>query len=228
MIRVIQVIMVRLQRVLFTALRTYLGLNSELVQSHMRIKKSAGASILKTSPLHRRTTHPDSEQHSLSDFMPPPDMLVDLAHDNDRHMGIQAALPNSQPAGNGSAGVAGATGATGGSGGGGSGGGGQHTLANSRANSIGNLVTRRYSLIHAEALANAATAELASLRGYALDSFLRELGLPEEDRAFIDSYVELSEVEPNVALINEGNVDVSNKGVVVILLTYMYAPLFIS
>ncbi|XP_018800224.1 PREDICTED: neuropathy target esterase sws isoform X1 [Bactrocera latifrons] len=198
MIRVIQVIMVRLQRVLFTALRTYLGLNSELVQSHMRIKKSAGASILKTSPLHRRSTHPDSVQHSLSDFMPPPDMLVDLAHDTERHMGIQAALPNSQPAGNGSASGAGATGG---------GGGGQHTLANSRANSIGNLVTRRYSLIHAEALANAATAELASLRGYALDSFLRELGLPEEDRAFIDSYVELSEVEPNVALISEGNVD---------------------
>nr|XP_036221465.1 neuropathy target esterase sws isoform X1 [Bactrocera oleae] len=195
MIRVIQVIMVRLQRVLFTALRTYLGLNSELVQSHMRIKKSAGASILKTSPLHRRSTHPDSVQHSLSDFMPPPDMLVDLAHDSERHMGIQAALPNSQAAGNGSTSGAGATG------------GGQHTLANSRANSIGNLVTRRYSLIHAEALANAATAELASLRGYALDSFLRELGLPEEDRAFIDPYVELSEVEPNVALINEGNVD---------------------
>uniref|UniRef100_A0A0A1XGU3 Neuropathy target esterase sws n=1 Tax=Zeugodacus cucurbitae TaxID=28588 RepID=A0A0A1XGU3_ZEUCU len=191
MIRVIQVIMVRLQRVLFTALRTYLGLNSELVQSHMRIKKSAGASALKTSPLHRRSTHPESVQHSLSDFMPPPDMLVDLAHDTERHMGIQAALPNAQPAGNGAANAAG----------------GQHTLANSRANSIGNLVTRRYSLIHAEALANAATAELASLRGYALDSFLRELGLPEEDRAFIDPYVELSEVEPNIALINEGNVD---------------------
>ncbi|KAH8244949.1 hypothetical protein KR032_003082 [Drosophila birchii] len=36
MIRVIQVIMIRLQRVLFTALRNYLGLNAELVQNHMR------------------------------------------------------------------------------------------------------------------------------------------------------------------------------------------------
>ncbi|XP_004535027.1 neuropathy target esterase sws isoform X2 [Ceratitis capitata] len=197
MIRVIQVIMVRLQRVLFTALRTYLGLNSELVQSHMRIKKSAGATIIKTSPLYRRSTHPDSVQHSLSDFMPPPDMLVDLTHDTERHVGIQAALPNSQPANS--------TGT--GSISGGASGGGQHTLANSRANSIGNLVTRRYSLIHAEALANAATAELASIRGYALDSFLRELGLPEEDRAFIDPFVQLIEVEPNIALINEGNVD---------------------
>ncbi|XP_036341421.1 neuropathy target esterase sws-like isoform X2 [Rhagoletis pomonella] len=197
MIRVIQVIMVRLQRVLFTALRTYLGLNSELVQSHMRIKKSAGATILKTSPLLRRFTHPDTIQHSLSDFMPPPDMLVDLAHDSERHMGIQAALPNAQQTGNGANA----------NGGGGGGGGGQPTLANSRANSIGNLVTRRYSLVHAEALANAASAELASLRGYALDSFLRELGLPEEDRTFIDPYVELSEVEANIPLINEGNVD---------------------
>ncbi|XP_017489616.1 PREDICTED: neuropathy target esterase sws isoform X1 [Rhagoletis zephyria] len=197
MIRVIQVIMVRLQRVLFTALRTYLGLNSELVQSHMRIKKSAGATILKTSPLLRRFTHPDTIQHSLSDFMPPPDMLVDLAHDSERHMGIQAALPNAQQTGNGANA----------NGGGGGGGGGQPTLANSRANSIGNLVTRRYSLVHAEALANAASAELASLRGYALDSFLRELGLPEEDRTFIDPYVELCEVEANIPLINEGNVD---------------------
>ncbi|XP_017113160.1 neuropathy target esterase sws isoform X1 [Drosophila elegans] len=38
MIRVIQVIMIRLQRVLFTALRNYLGLNAELVQNHMRYK----------------------------------------------------------------------------------------------------------------------------------------------------------------------------------------------
>ncbi|XP_053950453.1 neuropathy target esterase sws isoform X2 [Anastrepha ludens] len=196
MIRVIQVIMVRLQRVLFTALRTYLGLNSELVQSHMRIKKSAGATILKTSPLYRRSTHPDAVQHSLSDFMPPPDMLVDLAHESERHSGIQTALPNAQPAGNGSA-----------NSGGGATGGGQSTLANSRANSIGNLVTRRYSLIHAEALANAANAELTSLRGYALDSFLRELGLPEDDRAFIDPFVELDEVEANIALINEGSMD---------------------
>ncbi|KAH8331975.1 hypothetical protein KR067_006384 [Drosophila pandora] len=40
MIRVIQVIMIRLQRVLFTALRNYLGLNAELVQNHMRFKSS--------------------------------------------------------------------------------------------------------------------------------------------------------------------------------------------
>ncbi|XP_017029105.1 neuropathy target esterase sws isoform X3 [Drosophila kikkawai] len=41
MIRVIQVIMIRLQRVLFTALRNYLGLNAELVQNHMRYKSNA-------------------------------------------------------------------------------------------------------------------------------------------------------------------------------------------
>ncbi|XP_020809110.1 neuropathy target esterase sws isoform X3 [Drosophila serrata] len=41
MIRVIQVIMIRLQRVLFTALRNYLGLNAELVQNHMRYKSIA-------------------------------------------------------------------------------------------------------------------------------------------------------------------------------------------
>ncbi|KAH8298616.1 hypothetical protein KR018_010862, partial [Drosophila ironensis] len=41
MIRVIQVIMIRLQRVLFTALRNYLGLNAELVQNHMRFKSNS-------------------------------------------------------------------------------------------------------------------------------------------------------------------------------------------
>ncbi|XP_067640020.1 neuropathy target esterase sws isoform X2 [Eurosta solidaginis] len=204
MIRVIQVIMVRLQRVLFTALRTYLGLNSELVQSHMRIKKSAGATILKTSPLYRRSTQPDPIQHSLSDYMPPPDMLVDLAHDAERHTNSHAASNNAatqstQNSSNMAAPNTGAGSVTGSAQ--------PSTLASSRTNSMGNLVARRYSLVNAEALANAANAELSSLRGYALDCFLRELGLPEEDRAFIDPHVELAEVQANIALINEGNVD---------------------
>lgn len=50
LISVIQVIMIRLQRVTFTALRNYLGLHSELVLNQRPKRNSV---VCKTSPLHR-------------------------------------------------------------------------------------------------------------------------------------------------------------------------------
>lgn len=84
LIRVIQVIMIRLQRVTFTALRNYLGLHSELVQN----RSKRGSIVLKGSPVFRKPTLDPSYVHSLSvDTAVPttatesmrPDMLADLA-----------------------------------------------------------------------------------------------------------------------------------------------------
>lgn len=78
LVRVIQVIMIRLQRVTFTALRNYLGLHSELVQN----RPKRGSVILKSSPIQRRPTLDPNFVHSLSSEHPAastkPDMLADL------------------------------------------------------------------------------------------------------------------------------------------------------
>lgn len=79
MIRVIQVIMIRLQRVTFTALRNYLGLHSELVQN--RTKRAS--IVLKGSPIFKKQTLDPNYVHSLSvetsSESMRPDMLADLA-----------------------------------------------------------------------------------------------------------------------------------------------------
>lgn len=76
LIRVIQVIMIRLQRVTFTALRNYLGLNSELVQN----RPKRGSVIPKGSPIFKRSTMDPNYVHSLSvEESSKPDMLADLA-----------------------------------------------------------------------------------------------------------------------------------------------------
>ncbi|XP_073832762.1 patatin like phospholipase domain containing sws isoform X1 [Musca autumnalis] len=195
MIRVIQVIMIRLQRVLFTALRNYLGLNSELVQNHMRHKKSQNnaqqtpqsqsttaqqqsnattatqqQTQVKHSPGHRRSQGETIQhQHSLSDPIPPPDMLQDVAC-------YEALIAN----------------------------GSAQYVAQS---SVGNLSTRRYSMTPAEININASSIDMQLVNLSAVDSFLKELGLPEEDRAFLEPFVEVREVDVDVTLITEGNSD---------------------
>lgn len=86
LIRVIQVIMIRLQRVTFTALRNYLGLHSELVLA--RPKRSAPASssataAARSSPIQKRAILDPSYVHSLSSEQSmdhrTPDMLADLS-----------------------------------------------------------------------------------------------------------------------------------------------------
>lgn len=87
MIRVVQVIMIRLQRVIFTALRNYLGLNTELVTSFMRSKTST--KTLSPGQVHhqRKSAEEYHFQHSLSESAPP-DMILDLGGQSDRRMSI--------------------------------------------------------------------------------------------------------------------------------------------
>ncbi|XP_055841817.1 neuropathy target esterase sws isoform X2 [Episyrphus balteatus] len=151
MIRVIQVIMIRLQRVIFTALRNYLGLTSELVQNNMRGKKSHVN--VKTSPVHKRSEH---FQHTLSDCFVPPDMLADLGdpqHSN--ALGLGAS-----------------------------------NTANRRS-SVSNTESIDVKLVHASAVT----------------SFLKELGLCEDDRGMLDGIVEVREVEAGATIVSEGSIE---------------------
>ncbi|XP_053677884.1 neuropathy target esterase sws [Anopheles nili] len=83
LVRVIQVIMVRLQRVTITALHNYLGLSTEYIQCSSQRKKIP-VPPLKSSPGHRRVpsdqVHP--VPHSLVGEIKP-DMLVDLSGSGD-------------------------------------------------------------------------------------------------------------------------------------------------
>ncbi|KAM7350593.1 patatin like phospholipase domain containing sws isoform 2-T2 [Cochliomyia hominivorax] len=194
MIRVIQVIMIRLQRVLFTALRNYLGLNSELVQNHMRHKKTQQQQQTntttaqqqtqqKSSPIHRKSQN-ETVQHSLSEAIPPPDMLVDLAYElpsQHQHLSLVSHVSSSSNS--------------------------SHFSQNSAICSAGNLSTRRYSVTPAEINANASSIDMQLVHISAVDSFLKELGLPEEDRSFLEPFVEVREVDNDVTLITEGNSD---------------------
>lgn len=206
MIRVIQVIMIRLQRVLFTALRNYLGLNSELVQNHMRHKKTQQQQQANTttaqqqtqqknSPGHRRSQGESVVQHSLSEAIPPPDMLVDLTFEpqlypqqQQQHMSLVSSHTTLSSNSNAS----------------------QHVSQNgapTATSSVGNLSTRRYSMTPAEININASSIDMKLVHISAVDSFLKELGLPEEDRTFLEPFVEVREVDVDVTLITEGNSD---------------------
>lgn len=89
LVRVVQIIMIRLQRVIFTALRNYLGLYSELVQVKPdrkdRKPQQAQASNTKNSPTHHKPRASFAEAnfiHTLSfeqSDLVRPDMLNDLS-----------------------------------------------------------------------------------------------------------------------------------------------------
>ncbi|XP_037047391.1 neuropathy target esterase sws isoform X4 [Bradysia coprophila] len=85
LIRVMQVIMIRLQRVTFTALRNYLGLSSELVQN----RPKRGSLILNKSPINKKQLQDLNPVHSLSTevLSSRPDMLADLSDSNVPYMG---------------------------------------------------------------------------------------------------------------------------------------------
>lgn len=84
LVRVVQVIMIRLQRVIFTALRNYLGLYSELihVKPHKdRRTQQTPSSNAKHSPTHHKP-RPFDTIHTLSaepNDSVRPDMLNDLS-----------------------------------------------------------------------------------------------------------------------------------------------------
>lgn len=73
LVRVIQIIMVRLQRVTMTALHNYLGLSTELIQQQFQRKRAPA----KNSPGHKRTSSDIPPMvHSLT--IQEPDMIADL------------------------------------------------------------------------------------------------------------------------------------------------------
>ncbi|XP_030378063.1 neuropathy target esterase sws isoform X1 [Scaptodrosophila lebanonensis] len=195
MIRVIQVIMIRLQRVLFTALRNYLGLNAELVQNHMRQKNTgitlppslisqpsrlvvtgvgAGAGALSTGVACPRPPVSPSrhsrEEHTLSDVDPTPNSLFAEIHGDAPNIDLYHQ---------------------------------QHYSV-----SGGNLSTRRSSLTHlGPETGSGASIDFRLVQSSAVESLLKELGLSDEDAPVIEPFVEVRELEPNVTLITEGNAD---------------------
>uniref|UniRef100_A0A182QB96 Neuropathy target esterase sws n=1 Tax=Anopheles farauti TaxID=69004 RepID=A0A182QB96_9DIPT len=97
LVRVIQVIMVRLQRVTITALHNYLGLSTEYIQCSSQRKKIPVTAPVKGSPGHRRVpsdqVHP--VPHSLVGELRP-DMLVDLSEGQQQQQQQQQQQPQQQ------------------------------------------------------------------------------------------------------------------------------------
>lgn len=97
LVRVIQVIMVRLQRVTITALHNYLGLTTELVQQQVQKRRLP----TKTSPGHRRTLSDTSFLpamiHSLVAQDQQPDMLADINTEPMRKISITATEAVTDP-----------------------------------------------------------------------------------------------------------------------------------
>ncbi|XP_016956333.1 neuropathy target esterase sws isoform X1 [Drosophila biarmipes] len=225
MIRVIQVIMIRLQRVLFTALRNYLGLNAELVQNHMRYKSVSTMS----GPINSQ-----SSQSSRQAANGPPTVVTQLNLIQSAALGsvsasgvaVTVTRPPPSPSRHSRE---------------------EHTLSDPNPNpdgsiqgtsnlfaevhgdapnvdlfhqqqhSVGNLSTRRGSITqmtpegsqapNPQAPGVSPSIDMRLVQSSAVDSLRKELGLPEEDAHIIEPFVEVRELEPNVTLITEGNAD---------------------
>ncbi|XP_053691068.1 neuropathy target esterase sws isoform X2 [Sabethes cyaneus] len=147
LIRVIQVIMIRLQRVTITALHNYLGLSTEYIQCSSQRKKVVVP--MKNSPGHRRIpSDVQMPSHSLvgqaTNSETKPDMLADLAD----HVG-----------------------------------------------------SRRTSALPSEPM------EDTVMKSIAIEGFLKELGLKEGDRPFIEDNIVLKEIAPGTTLTHQGRSD---------------------
>ncbi|XP_059619061.1 neuropathy target esterase sws isoform X2 [Phlebotomus argentipes] len=146
LVRVVQVIMVRLERVTFTALKNYLGLHSELV--YHAPKASKKSEKVKSSPGHRRTnsTYLEEVMALYGHSGDRPDMLADLATTEC------------------------ATGSCG----------------------------RKVSVVKM-------CDEKSIHYVYALDSFVRELGLQDEDKHLLEGAMEVREYQAGATIIREGD-----------------------
>ncbi|KAL1400961.1 hypothetical protein pipiens_007005 [Culex pipiens pipiens] len=149
LVRVIQVIMIRLQRVTITALHNYLGLSTEYIQCSSQRKKVSVP--MKNSPGHRRVPSDVQIQptHSLVGQLSSaseirPDMLADLAD---------------------------------------------------------HIASRRTSALPSEPM------EEALMKSIAIEGFLKELGLREEDRPFIEDNIVLKEIAPGTTLTHQARSD---------------------
>lgn len=203
MIRVIQVIMIRLQRVLFTALRNYLGLNAELVQNHMRIKGSNPVPVTVPGPVlsqssqasramaPRTPTSPVSrmshEEHTLSDPDPNPNasaMLFTEVHGDAPYIDLYHHQQQQQTSGSSVGGTCRSSGT--------------YTPTGSGRESPDGT---------GNANATITNIDQRLVQSSAVDSLRRELGLSEEDTSIIEPFVEVREMEANVTLITEGNAE---------------------
>ncbi|XP_021704511.1 neuropathy target esterase sws isoform X1 [Aedes aegypti] len=147
LVRVIQVIMIRLQRVTITALHNYLGLSTEYIQCSSQRKKVAVP--LKNSPGHRRVpSDVQAPSHSLVGHTVTgearPDMLADLAD----HVG-----------------------------------------------------SRRPSALPSEPMDD------TLMKSIAVEGFLKELGLKEEDRTVVEQNIDIKEIAPGTTLTHQGRSD---------------------
>lgn len=51
--------------------------------------------------------------------------------------------------------------------------------------------------------------DIPSLYAYALDGFIKELGLKDTDRKLLEGNIEFRDAEPGITLLTEGSPDVS-------------------
>lgn len=152
LIRVIQVIMIRLQRVTFTALRNYLGLHSELILN--RPKRCS--IVAKTSPVLRRPTHDPHYVHSLSvDNVPRPDITADLTE--------------SPPS---------------------------------------TISTAKVSKSTEQMPEPNQAADEPNYYEQAIDGFMKELHLEDDEHRWLDGIIEVREVAPGVTVLTEGKSEV--------------------
>ncbi|XP_016984826.1 neuropathy target esterase sws isoform X3 [Drosophila rhopaloa] len=230
MIRVIQVIMIRLQRVLFTALRNYLGLNAELVQNHMRYKSVStmgGPINSQSSQSSRQAANGPPSVVTQLNLMQSAASMPGLGLGSVSGSGVAVTVtrppaspsrhsreehtlsdPNPNPDGSVQGGSNLFTEVHGDAP--------NADLFHQQQHSVGNLSTRRGSITQlttdgAQSSPHvpgaAPSIDMRLVQSSAVDSLRKELGLPEEDAHIIEPFVEVRELEPNVTLITEGNAD---------------------
>lgn len=150
LVRVIQVIMVRLQRVTISALHNYLGLNTEYIQVSSRKKQTPNVVPLSNipKPQHKRQM---SDQFSLvTNSEQRPDMINDIEF----------------PV----------------------------------------LVQRRTSTLPLPQSSDI-PIDIELMKSVAIDGFLKELGLKDDDRPLISESIEIKEIQGGTTLTHQGSAD---------------------
>lgn len=181
LIRVIQVIMIRLQRVTFTALRNYLGLHSELVQN----RPKRNSVVCKTSPMHHRqrpTTAAAAAAGGIG-FVAPPT----AAHQPT----VTPATPMDPNYVHSLSSEAAAF----------------DTLRADVPADASDVTSAKPNHPHATDHQFADVIDEPSLYDQALEGFRRELGITEAERMLFDGHVELRDVADGVTLLTEGKND---------------------
>lgn len=184
LVRVVQVIMIRLQRVIFTALRNYLGLYSELVQSKPhKDKRTAQSQTQAQSTGSTATSAPISIPSAGSSSMHPPKSSPTQVHfrrntyDTIHTLEAQESKPE---------------------------------LLNDLTEATWVKPSRRISVLVEK------ETDYSTLQAYAIEGFLKELGLKDSDRILLEGNIDFQEAEPGVTLLREGNPNVCTINIYVI------------